>query len=161
LKGTQDALRGAGALTNLSTLLLASGQNTTPSIAVLDCSAPGNLVVWTNFNGTPVPKATTYYDLVLGHTGSAPHRLNGAGLSILHDLTMLNTAGVVSWPADLTIPGTLTYSASSGTTLTNSLSVTALHQTSGTFGINAGLTLTVTGTGAGAWSRSGGAFAPA
>jgi hypothetical protein len=162
LKGTQDALKGAGALTNLATLLLANGQNTTPSIAVLDCTAPGNLVVWTNFNGTPVPKATTYYDLILGHTGSAQFRLHGAGLSILHDLTIINSAGVVSWPTDLTIPGTLTYSASGGTaaTLTNSLTVGAFHQTAGTVAINAGLTLTVTGTGVGAWSRSGGTFAP-
>jgi hypothetical protein len=160
LKGTQDALKGAGALTNAGTLLLANGQNTTASISVLDCSAPGNLVVWTNFNGTPVPKATTYYDMVLGHTGSAQFRLDGAGLHILHDLTIANAAGSVSWPTDLTIPGTLTYSASSGTasTLTNLLSVGAFHQTAGSVAINAGLTLTVTGTGAGTWSRSGGTF---
>jgi hypothetical protein len=158
LKGTQDAFKGAGAFTNLGTLLLANGQNTTPSIAILDCSTPGNVLIWTNFNGTPVPKATTYYDLVLGHTGSAQFRLNGAGLSILHDLTIVNAAGVVSWPTDFTIPGTLTYSASSTTpsTLTNSLSVGAFHQTSGSVAINAGLTLTVTGTGVGAWSHSGG-----
>ncbi len=161
LKGTQDALKGAGSLTNLGTLLLASGQNTTASIAILDCSTPGNLVVWTNFNGTPVPKATTYYDLVLGHTGSAQFRLDGAGLAILHDLTVINAAGVVSWPANLTIPGTLTYSASSGTPslLTNTLSVGAFHLNSGAVSINAPSTLTVTGTGAGTWIRSGGSCA--
>lgn len=160
LKGTQDALRGSGALTNLATLLLANGQNTTPSIAVMDCSAPGNLVLWTGFNGTPVPKATTYYDLVIGQTGTAVWRLHGAGLSILHDFTVTNTAGVVSWPTDLTIPGTLTFVASSGTPsiLTNALSVSAFHQSVGIFGVGAGQTLTVTGTGAAAWTRSGGAL---
>jgi hypothetical protein len=162
LKGTQNALRGTGSLTNSATLILASGQNTTPTVSMLDCSASGNVVVWTNFNGTPIPKATAYQDLILGHTGSAAWQLHGAGLSILRNLTLVNNAGVVSWPADLTIPGTLTYSASASTpsTLTNSLTVGAFNQTAGRVTVNAGMTLTVTGTGAGAWSRSGGSFTP-
>ncbi|MDB6123888.1 MAG: hypothetical protein JWQ71_2881 [Pedosphaera sp.] len=162
LKGTQNALRGSGALTNLATLVLASGQNTTPSITTLDCSAVPNLVTWTGFNGTPTPKATAYYDLVLGNTGSAGWNLNGVGLSIANNLTILNTGSINSWPLDGTIPGTFTYSASSSTasTFPAAFTVGAFNMSNGRITIPAAATLTVTNTGAGVWTRSGGSFTP-
>jgi len=163
LKGTQDALKGSGALTNLATLILSSGQNTTPSIATLDCSASGNLVNWTGFNGTPTPKATAYYDLILGHTGSAAWQLGGAGLTIAHNLSIVNNASIGTWPPNGSIGGAFTYSASSTTasTFPTSFSVGTFNQTAGKLTVPATGTLTVTGTGAGAWTRSGGTFSPA
>jgi hypothetical protein len=158
LKGTQDAFKGSGGFTNLATLILSSGQNTTPSIAALDCSTPGNIVNWTGFNGTPTPKAITYYDLILGHTGSAGWQLGAAGFTVAHDLTFVNNASVSTWPANNSIPGTLTYSASSTTasTFPSTFSVNTFSQTAGKLTVPAGATLTVTGTGAGTWTRSGG-----
>jgi fibronectin-binding autotransporter adhesin len=162
LKGTQDALKGSGALANLGTLVLASGQNTTPSIATLDCSAVPNLVTWTGFNGTATPKATAYYDLVLGSTGSAGWNLNGAGLSIAHNLTILNNAPINSWPVNGTIPGAFTYSASSSTasTFPAAFTVGAFNMSNGRITLPAAGTLTVTNTGVGVWTRSGGNFTP-
>ena len=142
LKGTQDAFKGSGGFTNLATLILSSGQNTTPSIAALDCGTPGNLVTWTGFNGTPTPKAIAYYDLILGHTGSAGWQLGAAGLTVAHNLTIVNNAPISSWPANNSVGAAFTYSASSTTasTFPAAFSVDTFNQTAGKLTVPAGAT---------------------
>jgi hypothetical protein len=158
LKGTQNAFKGAGTFANSGVLILASGQNTTPTVGTLDCSATGNLVVWTNFNGTPTLETATYYDVIIGHQGSAGLNLSGA--TITHNLTVTLNGNISSWPAGNSIGGKFTYSCVAGTasTLPAAFSVPAFAQTAGKITIPAGGTLTVTGTGAGIWSQTGGAL---
>ena len=163
LKGTQNALKGTGTLTNVATLVLANGQNTTPTVSTLAANQAGNLVTWTDGNVTPTPKATAYYDLVVGHTGSAAWQLNGVGLSIAHNLTITNAAPVGTWPPDNSIPGTFTYASSSGTasTFPAAFAINTFNQRNGRLSVPVGGTLTISGTGAGTWARSGGTFTPA
>jgi hypothetical protein len=158
LKGNQNAFKGAGSFANSGVLILASGQNTTPTVGTLDCSAAGNLVVWTNFNGLAVPTAATYYDVILGQTGSSGWNLSGATIS--HNLTLIQNAIISAWPAGNSIGGKLTYSSATVTasTLPAAFSVGSFAQTGGKLTIPAGGTLTVTGTGAGVWSQAGGAL---
>jgi hypothetical protein len=157
LKGNQNALKGSGTLSNSGFLFLANGQNTTSTLGGLDCSTAGNIVVWTNFIGTATPQTAPYYDVVLGHGGTAAWTLSAAGLTIANNLTVLQNGPISAWPANGSIGGRLIYSCvGNPSTLPTAFSVTALSQTAGTLTIPASGTLTVTGTGAGTWSRSGG-----
>ncbi|MDB6019278.1 MAG: Pectate lyase superfamily protein, partial [Pedosphaera sp.] len=158
LKGNQNAFKGTGAFTNSGVLILASGQNTTPTVGTLDCSAAGNLVVWTNFSGTAVPEAATYYDVIFGQTGSSAWNLSGATIS--HNLTLTQNGPISAWPVGGSIGGKFTYASVSTTasTLPAAFSVGGFAQTAGKVTLPAGGTLTVTGTGAGVWSQAGGAL---
>jgi hypothetical protein len=158
LKGTQNAFKGAGSFTNAGLLVLASGQNATPTVGTLDCSPVGNLMVWTNFNGTAVPEAGTYYDVNIGQQGSSAWNLSGA--TINHNLSFIMNGPISAWPAENSVGGKFTYSCVSGTasTLPAAFSVGSFAQTAGKITIPANGTLTVTGTGAGVWSQSGGAL---
>ncbi|MBW8864777.1 MAG: G8 domain-containing protein [Verrucomicrobia bacterium] len=157
LKGTQNAFKGAGTFSNLGVLVLGNGQNVPPTVGTLDCSTAGNLFIWTNFNGTATLETATYYDLIVGQTGSSAWTLGG---TITHNLTLIGSAPISSWPAGNSIGGKLTYSSGSGTasTLPSAFSVGAFAQTSGKITIPASGVLTVTGTGAGVWSQTGGAL---
>jgi hypothetical protein len=158
LKGTQDAFKGSGSFVNAGVLLLAGGQNTTPSIGTLDCSPTGNLVVWTNFNGTATLKAATYYDVIVGQQGSSAWNLSGAAIN--HNLTLTMNGPISAWPAGNRVGGKFTYACASGTasTLPAAFSVGSFGQTAGKITIPAGGILTVTGTGTGIWSQTGGAL---
>jgi hypothetical protein len=156
LKGTQNAFKGAGSFVNSGVLILASGQNATPTVGTLDCSPVGNLVVWTNFNGTAVPETAIYYDVIFGQQGSSAWSLSGAAIN--HNLTLTMNGPISSWPVGSAIGGKLTYACVSGTasTLPAAFSVGGFAQTAGKITIPANGILTVTGTGAGVWSQTGG-----
>jgi hypothetical protein len=156
LKGTQNAFKGAGSFVNSGVLTLASGQNATPTVGTLDCSPVGNLVVWTNFNGTAVPETATYYDVIFGQQGSSAWNLSGA--TINHNLTLTMNGPISSWPAGNQVGGKFTYACVSGSasTLPAAFSVGSFAQTAGKIAIPANGILTVTGTGAGTWSQAGG-----
>lgn len=158
LKGTQDAFKGSGTFVNNGVLVLANGQNTTPSIATLDCSTAGNLIIWTNFNGTATLKTGTYYDVIIGQQGSAAWNLSGG--TINDNLTLTMNGPISSWPAGNSIGGKFTYACSSGTasTLPAAFSVPAFAQTAGKITIPSGGVFTITGTGAGIWSQTGGSI---
>lgn len=154
LKGTQNCLKGAGSFTNAGVLVLGSGQNTAPTV-LLDSSTVGSLVIWTNFNGTATLPTASYYDAVIGQNGSSGWNLGGA--NITHNLTLIGSAPIGTWPANGVIGGKVTYSASSTTasTLPAAFSVGSFAQSSGKVAIPANGTLTVTGN-AGSWDQTGG-----
>jgi hypothetical protein len=154
-------LQGSGSLVNLGTII-SKGSSAVAAGLALDCSAAGNTFRWTDVNVTPTPKATTYYNLILGNQGTAGWNLNGSGLTISGNLTITNVGGVSSWPANNVIGGTLIYKASSGTAAAafpTVFSIGGLNQTSGKLTIPASGTLMVTGTGAGTWTITSGTFA--
>ena len=156
LKGTQNAFKGSGSFTNTGVLVLANGHNTTSTVGVLDCSPAGNLVVWTNFNGTAVLETATYFDVIVGQQGSSAWNLSGA--TINHDLTLTMNAPISTWPASNRLGGKFTYSCASGTasTFPTNFSIGAFAQTAGKLTIPAAGILTVTGTGPGIWTQTGG-----
>src|SRR6202007_244239 len=129
LKGTQNAFKGTGSFVNDGVLILANGQNTTPTVGTIDCSAAGNLLIWTNFNGTAILGTGTYYDVIAGQQGSAAWNLSGA--TINHNFTLTMNGPISSWPAGNSIGGKFTYSCVSGTasTLPAAFSVGAFAQT--------------------------------
>jgi len=153
-------VQGSGSLVNLGTII-SKGTSAVAAGLTLDGTAAGNIFRWTDVNITPTPKATAYYNLILGNQGSAGWNLNGAGLTVAGDLTIANVGGVSSWPANNVIGGMLNYNASSGTAAAGfpaAFSIGGLNQTSGTLALPANAVLTVTGTGASAWARTGGAL---
>src|SRR5258706_5551582 len=148
-------LQGSGSLVNLGTII-SKGSSAVLAGLTLDCSAAGNTFRWTDVNVPPTPKATAYYNLILGNTGTAGWNLNGSGLTVSGDLTITNVGGVSSWPANNVIGGMLNYNASSGTAAAGfsaAFSIGRLNPTSGTLALPANAVLTVTGTGASAWAR--------
>jgi hypothetical protein len=155
-------LTGSGTLVNYGTIIH-KGNSTFAATLNLDCSPIGNNVIWQGMNvsGTPAPKATAYYNLALGNTGTAGWVLNGAGLTIANNLTIANVGGVTSWPANGSLGGTLYFQSTTGGGTVNfpaAFSVHALNQSAGVLGLPAGATLTITGTGAGVWTHSGGSI---
>jgi len=153
-------LQGSGGLVNQGVIYYHSspGGAQAPEITTLDCTTVGNTFIWTNVNTTITPKATPYYNLILGNLGSSGVNLNGVGLAISNNFTLVGVGNISSWPANNTIGGTFTYSTSSGSvsTFPTAFSIGGFNQTSGALALAANSILTVTGTGAGTWTRTGG-----
>lgn len=155
-------LTGAGALTNQGTIYYhCSPSEGAPGIVTLDCGTPGNTFIWTNVNTTITPKAIAYYNLVLGNLGTSGANLNGSGLAIANNLTLVGLGNISSWPANSAIGGALIYAttASSASTLPAVFSVGAFNQASGKLALPANGTLTVAGTGSAVWTLAGGSLA--
>jgi hypothetical protein len=155
-------LIGSGTLVNYGTIIH-KGNSTFATTLNLDCTPAGNTLIWQNMNvsGTPAPKATAYYNLAVGNTGTAGWVLNGAGLTIANNLTIGNLGGVANWPANGSLGGTLYFQSTTGGGTVNfpaAFSMHALNQSAGALGLPAGATLTITGTGAGLWTRTGGSI---
>src|SRR6202044_2010524 len=82
--------------------------------------------------------------------------LNGSGLSIADNLTIINSAPIASWPLNNNIGGSLIYSTSSGNAspFPVAFGIGGLSQTSGVLTVPASGVLTNSGS----WTRSGGTF---